>query len=180
MTPATVGDARSRQAGAPDACEHRGFAPVTKYVNFDKGLEQELDVKLAASADDGAGSDSGDGEKVGRDHARVADTCDAASEEGGGRGEERRAREGEGGAESRVVVERAGLPGRQHQPWAKVIIDGKDTGKTTPIAPRSKIPLKAGKHVVTFVANGKKFNFDVIIKAGEDTRLIKQLTDSGM
>lgn len=65
------------------------------------------------------------------------------------------------------------------QPWAKVIIDGKDTGKTTPIAPRSKIPLKPGKHVVTFVANGKKFNFDVNIKSNEDTRLIKQLTDSG-
>jgi hypothetical protein len=64
------------------------------------------------------------------------------------------------------------------QPWAKVIIDGKDTGKTTPIAPRSKIALKPGKHVVTFVANGKKFNFDVVIKAAEDTRLIKQLADT--
>ena len=64
------------------------------------------------------------------------------------------------------------------QPWAKVIIDGKDTGKTTPIAPRSKIPLKPGKHVVTFVANGKKFNFDVVVRPGEDTRLIKQLADS--
>jgi len=64
------------------------------------------------------------------------------------------------------------------QPWAKVIIDGKDTGKTTPIAPRSKIALKPGKHVVTFVANGKKFNFDVVIKPAEDTRLIKQLADT--
>ena len=60
----------------------------------------------------------------------------------------------------------------------RCIIDGKDTGKTTPIAPRSKIALKPGKHVVTFVANGKKFNFDVVIKPGEDTRLIKQLADS--
>ena len=66
------------------------------------------------------------------------------------------------------------------QPWAKVIIDGKDTGKTTPIAPRSKIPLKPGKHVVTFVANGKKFNFDIVVKSSEDVRVIKQLTDSGM
>jgi hypothetical protein len=61
------------------------------------------------------------------------------------------------------------------QPWAKVYIDGKDTGKTTPIAPRSKIPLKPGKHVVTFVANGKRYNFDVMIKPGEDFRLIRQL-----
>jgi hypothetical protein len=64
------------------------------------------------------------------------------------------------------------------QPWAKVFIDGKDTGKTTPIAPRSKIALKPGKHLVTFVANGKKFNFDVTIKPAEDTRLIKQLADT--
>ena len=65
------------------------------------------------------------------------------------------------------------------QPWAKVLIDGKDTGKTTPIAPRSKIALKPGKHVVTFVvANGKQYTFDVVIKSAHDTRLIKQLTDN--
>jgi hypothetical protein len=63
------------------------------------------------------------------------------------------------------------------QPWAKVLIDGKDTGKTTPIAPRSKIPLKPGKHVVTFVANGKKYNFDIVVKSGEDFRLIRQLSE---
>ena len=65
------------------------------------------------------------------------------------------------------------------QPWAKVIIDGKDTGKTTPIAPRSKIALKAGKHTVTFVVSGKKYNFDVTVKPGEEVRLIKQLSDAG-
>ena len=52
-----------------------------------------------------------------------------------------------------------------------------ETGKTTPIAPHSKISLKPGKHLVTFVANGKRYDFDVLIRAGEDTRLIKQLTD---
>ena len=88
----------------------------------------------------------------------------------------------EKGAEPKAVQPAANDPGflvANTQPWAKVIIDGKDTGKTTPIAPRCKIPLKPGKHVVTFVANGKKFNFDVNIKSNEDTRLIKQLTDSG-
>ena len=64
------------------------------------------------------------------------------------------------------VVGESGYLVANTQPWAKVIIDGKDTGKTTPIAPRSKIALKPGKHVVTFVANGKKFNFDVVIKPG--------------
>ena len=64
------------------------------------------------------------------------------------------------------------------QPWAKVVIDGKDTGKTTPIAPRSKIPLKPGKHTVTFVAGGKKYTYDIAVKAGEDLYLIKQLADA--
>jgi hypothetical protein len=61
------------------------------------------------------------------------------------------------------------------QPWARVLIDGKDTGKTTPIAPRSKVPLKPGKHVVTFVAGGKKFDYEIVVRAGEDTRLIRKL-----
>ena len=64
------------------------------------------------------------------------------------------------------------------QPWAKVIIDGKDTGKTTPIAPRSKIALRPGKHNVTFVAGGKKYSYDIAVKPGEDLYLIKQLSDA--
>ena len=61
------------------------------------------------------------------------------------------------------------------QPWARVVIDGKDTGRMTPIAPRSKISLLPGKHVVTLVANGKSYRFDVQIRPGEDYRLIQQL-----
>jgi hypothetical protein len=61
------------------------------------------------------------------------------------------------------------------QPWAKVVIDGRDTGLTTPIAPRSKVSLRAGKHRVTFVVGDKKFHFPVTITCGEDTRLIQKL-----
>jgi len=60
-------------------------------------------------------------------------------------------------------------------PWAKVLVDGKDTGKTTPVAPRSKIPLKPGRHKITFVVEGKKFDYTITIRAGEITRLIKRL-----
>ena len=42
-------------------------------------------------------------------------------------------------------------------PWAKVLVDGKDTGKTTPVAPRQKIPLKPGRHKVTFVVDSKEY-----------------------
>jgi hypothetical protein len=60
-------------------------------------------------------------------------------------------------------------------PWAKVLVDGKDTGKTTPVAPRQKIALKPGRHKVTFVADGKEFHFPITVTAGQITRLIKKL-----
>jgi hypothetical protein len=60
-------------------------------------------------------------------------------------------------------------------PYAKVLIDGKDTGKMTPIAPRAKIPLKPGKHTVTFVSGADSFNYPIVIEAGRDHRLIKTL-----
>jgi hypothetical protein len=65
------------------------------------------------------------------------------------------------------------------QPWARVLIDGKDTGRSTPIPPISKISLSEGKHIVTFVVgNGntkREFEYQVTIKAGKDHRLIKTL-----
>ena len=61
-------------------------------------------------------------------------------------------------------------------PWgATVLVDGKNTGKKTPVAPRSKIALKPGKHRVTFVLNGKKHKFSVTITSGKTARLIKKL-----
>jgi hypothetical protein len=146
VTPVVVGDV---DPGKPArvTLRLRGFAAVTKYLAFDKGLEQALDIKMqpesAASAIAAA--------KV--ELPKIEPPKPAAAAFGDG-----------------YLVANT-------QPWAKVLIDGKDTGKTTPIAPRSKIALKPGKHTVTFVANGKKFNFDVTIKPGEDTRLIKQLAD---
>jgi len=185
LTPTVVGEL---DPGKPArlTLKHKGFAAITKYVSFDKGLEQDLSVTLVASKDDGmSGGDSGE-EKAAKDSSHehapkaAADTSTPKPKKDG---------EGEAKTEPKHadVPKPAAAPSGESgyliantMPWAKVVIDGKDTGKTTPIAPRSKIALKPGKHVITFVANGKKFNFDVVIKAGEDTRLIKQLTDSGM
>ncbi len=61
------------------------------------------------------------------------------------------------------------------KPWARLVIDGTDTGRMTPIAPRSKIPLSPGRHVVTFVVDTKKFSFTVEIEAGKDLRLFQEL-----
>ncbi len=148
VTPVVVGDV---DPGKPARVTLRlhGFAAVTKYLAFDRGLEQALDVKLVPEGAAGAVAAA----KVELPKVEPAKPAPPPAT-------------GDG-----YLVANT-------QPWAKVIIDGKDTGKTTPIAPRSKIALKPGKHTVTFVANGKKFNFDVAIKPGEDTRLIKQLADS--
>ena len=60
-------------------------------------------------------------------------------------------------------------------PYAKVVVDGVDTGKITPITPRAKIPLSPGDHKVTFVVGREKMTFRVKIVAGKDTKLIKDL-----
>ena len=63
------------------------------------------------------------------------------------------------------------------QPYAKVLVDGRDTGKVTPIAPRDHIPLKPGKHVITFVTSDKRVSADVIIKPGEEAKVVRNLTE---
>ncbi len=165
VTPLTIGDI---DPGKPARVTVRlkGFAAITKYIGFDKGLEQTLELKLVEES------------------AAVASAHDHGKNKGGGGDDDlaavKVASTGKGvpAAATPASSSESGYLVANTQPWAKVLIDGKDTGKTTPIAPRSKIALKPGKHVVTFVANGKKFNFDVVIKAAEDTRLIKQLADS--
>jgi hypothetical protein len=138
----------------------KGYQPVVRYIAFDDGLAQTLDAKLAPTGSPPVASTG------------PVQLVDVAIPEKGGDKPKRVDKAGKEDAEE------PGYLVANTQPWAKVLIDGKDTGKTTPIAPRSKISLKPGKHVVTFVANGKKFHFDIVVKAGEDTRLIKQLTDT--
>ena len=60
-------------------------------------------------------------------------------------------------------------------PWAKVLIDGKDSGKMTPIAPRAKIKLEAGKHKVTFVVGRESWSYTISINPGETTKITKDL-----
>jgi serine/threonine protein kinase len=193
LTPVTVSDV---DPGKPARVTVRlkGYAAVTKYVGFDKGLEQTLDLKLVA--EEGGAVEVAKAEPPPPPKSRHGhhgkDKPAAAAKEASEPKETKEAKDdGEFAPVKAVSVKPTPAPTpaastsqepgflvANTQPWAKVIIDGKDTGKTTPIAPRSKIPLKPGKHVVTFVANGKRFDFDIVIKANEDTRLIKQLADS--
>ena len=61
-------------------------------------------------------------------------------------------------------------------PWgAKVLVDGRDTGQVTPVMPRKKIPLKPGRHKITFVLAGKKHTYSISVQPGKIARLIKKL-----
>jgi len=62
------------------------------------------------------------------------------------------------------------------KPWARVIIDGRDTGQWTPIVGKRKLSLSAGSHKITFkTKDGKTLNVNVTIKAGQTTKVIKQI-----
>jgi hypothetical protein len=59
-------------------------------------------------------------------------------------------------------------------PSAKIAIDGKDTGLSTPITGHA-LPASPGKHKITFVIGGDKFTFSVTVKAGETASVHKDL-----
>jgi len=59
-------------------------------------------------------------------------------------------------------------------PPARIAIDGKDTGLSTPILGHT-LPLSPGKHKVTFIVGGDKFTFSITIKAGETATVHKDL-----
>jgi hypothetical protein len=61
------------------------------------------------------------------------------------------------------------------RPWARVHIDGRDTGLMTPIAPRAKIPLRPGTRRITFVVGDQSFTREVRIVAGETLELDEEL-----
>ncbi len=62
------------------------------------------------------------------------------------------------------------------KPWARVIVDGKDTGQWTPIVGKRKLTLPAGNHKITFkTKEGKTLTVSVTIQAGKTTKLIKQI-----
>jgi serine/threonine protein kinase len=62
------------------------------------------------------------------------------------------------------------------KPWARVIIDGKDTGQWTPIVGKRKLAVPAGGHEITFqTKEGKTLTVKVTIQAGQITKVIKQI-----
>jgi hypothetical protein len=60
-------------------------------------------------------------------------------------------------------------------PPARVLVDGVDTGLTTPITAREKLPLSPGKHEVTFVVGSRSTRVEVNITAGKDRSVRREL-----
>lgn len=60
-------------------------------------------------------------------------------------------------------------------PFARIHIDGKDTGRTTPIASRARIALAPGRHKLTFVVGEHRYTYTVMIETGKTTKITKQL-----
>jgi serine/threonine protein kinase len=61
------------------------------------------------------------------------------------------------------------------KPWARVWVDGADTGRNTPIPASAPLRLSPGRHTVTLLVNERPFTFAVTIQAGRTTKLIKHL-----
>ena len=60
------------------------------------------------------------------------------------------------------------------KPIAKVLVDGKDTGRWTPVQPKNPINLPPGGHSVVFeTAQGKRYEQQVHIEVGKTTKVIK-------
>ena len=133
---------------------------MTKLVSFGDSFEQSLDIDFGG----GGGGGSKDDEK-----------SSAKSDAGSGSGGSTAAAAPAPAASS--SSDKEGFLIANSQPYARVFVDNKDTGKTTPIAPRDRIPLKPGKHSVTFVTNSKRLSFDVVIRAGEEYKLVRNLNE---
>jgi hypothetical protein len=59
-------------------------------------------------------------------------------------------------------------------PIARVLVDGVDTGRTTPIVPNNPLRLRSGSHRVTFrvQTTGQTFDYSASIRAGQQARLV--------
>ena len=62
------------------------------------------------------------------------------------------------------------------KPAARLTIDGRDTGRWTPVPPANPIALPAGAHTILFeTADGRRLEEQLQIEAGKTARLIRAL-----
>lgn len=161
-SPVTVGGLDAKRAVSIDV-QKSGYLPVKRMVDFVAGAQQKVELVLVAVTF-GAAKVQADSSpkrtrrKVDDELPRLIVPADDAPAAGS----------------SQELGHLIALT----QPWARVLVDGKDTGKTTPIAGRAKLPLSPGFHIITFETDGKSYDFAINIKPGQDYRLERQLVDA--
>jgi len=60
------------------------------------------------------------------------------------------------------------------KPTAKILVDGVDTGMSTPITGKA-LQLAPGKHKITFVIGDDRFTYSSTIKSGATETMTKDL-----
>ncbi len=61
-------------------------------------------------------------------------------------------------------------------PRARVFVDGRNTGRNTPIVGRRALVLRPGRHRVTFVlSSGKRYKYSVTVRKCQVSRLVRSL-----
>lgn len=167
--------------------EKDGYQRVTVPVTVSGTLEERVTAVLApiaqvadASANTGADGDAERGTERSREKRRPRERRDpvAAVQESAraiARSESERSggkqRSGEGTAQSDAT----GTLMLGSKPPCRILIDGKDTGKTTP---QRNLTLPAGKHRITLVNReyGIQETFEVEIDAGKTARVLKDMS----
>ena len=149
-SPVTVEDLDPTKV-AKVVAKMQGFGSMLKQVSFGESFEQTLDLDFGTT--NGGRPRSGLGPKT----ATVTESKSTAAPFPSSINE--------------------GYLIANSQPYSKVRIDGKNTGKSTPISPREHIPLKPGKHVITFVLGAKKVSAEFTIQSGETAKVVRNLDD---
>lgn len=152
-SPITVNDLDPTKA-AKVVAKKRGVGSVIKLISFGESFDQTVNLDLGGTS---GGSTSHS------EHASPTASSPSAPEAAA--------------SPAASGSDKEGFLIANSQPYAKVLVDGKDTGKVTPIAPRDHIALKPGKHVITFVTSDKRVSADVMIKPGEEAKVVRNLTE---
>jgi eukaryotic-like serine/threonine-protein kinase len=74
-----------------------------------------------------------------------------------------------------VVLKQLGTLVIHTSPWARVLVDDKDTGRMTPIDARQPLSLAPGKHHLTFVVGTQRYEREVTVKEGEQVSMDEKL-----
>ena len=136
----------------------KGYEPVSRTVNVNKEApQQEISITLekvrVAQIDTPRTNPPQGNRNINKNKNRPENNRPAANTEGQGF----------------LVV--------STQPWGHVYVDGRDTGRDTPILPSNPLRLSSGRHRLTIQINsGQRFTFPITIVAGETRRFMRRLS----